>query len=153
MERDRISCYFGPFFALLSTPQLLNPENQNFEKMRKKPPKTKNKINKKPLGDIIILHHAPKIMIICYAVPEIWCETNLIFIFNLGYFFPFTPIMALKNQRFYKMKTNTRRYHHCTNVYQKLWSPCIWFLRYGVRQTDGWTDGKSDILRWVLHLK
>ena len=43
MERDRISCYFGPFFALLSTPQPLNPENQNFEKMRKKPPKTKNK--------------------------------------------------------------------------------------------------------------
>ena len=123
MEHDRISCYFGPFFALLSTPPPLNPENQNFEKMRKKThkkPKPKNKIKKKQPGDIIILHHAPKIMIICYAVPDIWCETNLIFIFNLGYFCAFTPIMALKNQRFYKMKANTRRYHHCTNVYQKL---------------------------------
>ena len=38
---DRISCHFGLFFALLPAN---NPENQNFEKMKKAP------------GDIIILH-------------------------------------------------------------------------------------------------
>ena len=37
---DRIFCHFGPFFALLPHN---NPENQNFEKMKKIP------------GDIIIL--------------------------------------------------------------------------------------------------
>ena len=33
---------------------------------------------------------APKIMIICYIVPEIlWCMTDVIFIFHLGLFFAF----------------------------------------------------------------
>ena len=41
---DRICCHFGPFPALLPPN---NPENQNFENMKKK---------KKTLGDIIILH-------------------------------------------------------------------------------------------------
>ena len=40
---DRICCHFGPFPALLPPN---NPENQNFENMKRK----------KTLGDIIILH-------------------------------------------------------------------------------------------------
>ena len=35
---------------------------------------------------------------------------------------------------------------------QKLWSDDVQFLRYGPWQTDGWTDRKSDIQRWVPHL-
>ena len=42
---DRIFCHFGPFFALTKSPHPpSNPENQNFEKM------------KKASEDIIILH-------------------------------------------------------------------------------------------------
>ena len=43
---DRTFSHFGPFFDLLapSPPPPNNPENQNFEKM------------KKTLGDIIVLH-------------------------------------------------------------------------------------------------
>ena len=42
---DRIFCDFGPFFALLPPN---NPENQNFEKMKKTP------------RDIITLHKCTK---------------------------------------------------------------------------------------------
>ena len=33
----------------------------------------------------------PKIMIICYTVPEIWCMTDVIVIFHFGLFFPLLP--------------------------------------------------------------
>ena len=56
-----------------------NPEDQNFEKM------------KKTSGDIIILHKLPKIMIKCYTVPEIWRVTDVILFFIFGYFLPFSP--------------------------------------------------------------
>ena len=39
------------------------------------------------------------------------------------------------------------RYHQFTYVYQKLWSDDVWFLRHGVWQMDGWTDGRMD--RWT----
>ena len=42
---DRIFCHYGLFFALLPP---IDPENQNFEKMKKIP------------GDIIILHVCTK---------------------------------------------------------------------------------------------
>ena len=47
MECDfgHMECHFGPFFALLPLPPSKKPENQNFEKMKKK-----------KHGDIIILH-------------------------------------------------------------------------------------------------
>ena len=35
--------------------------------------------------------HIPKIMIICYTVPEIWCMTNVIVIFHFGLFFALLP--------------------------------------------------------------
>ena len=43
----------------------------------------------------------PKIMIMCYTVPEIQCVTNVILIWAnpnpvLGYFFPFTPLTTQK---------------------------------------------------------
>ena len=33
----------------------------------------------------------PKIMIICYTVPEIWCVTDVIVIFHFGLFFALLP--------------------------------------------------------------
>ena len=48
---------------------------------------------------------APKIMIICYTVPEIWGMPDVILIFHLGLFFcPFTPLKNLINENFKKMK-------------------------------------------------
>ena len=70
---DRIFCHFGTFFAL-SPPN--NPKNKTFQKMKKIP------------GGIITLHTSvPKIMIICYTVPEIWCITDVSVIFHFGLFF------------------------------------------------------------------
>ena len=110
-------------------------------------------------------------MIICYTGPEIWCVMHVI-IFHFGSFFALLPPPpplpnSLKNQNFTKMKKtpgdifilhkcskkNNWRYHHFRYVYQKLWSDDGRFLRYGAWQTDGRTDGKSDIQRWVPHLK
>ena len=77
-----------------------NPKNQNFEKM------------KKTLGNIIILHrcmyHKWQMVIWC-MVPEISSTTTEFFVI-LDHFLP-------KNQNFEKMKKNSRRYHHFTQVY------------------------------------
>ena len=74
----------------------------------------------------------PKIMIICYTVPVIWCITDVIVIFHFGLFFALLPTKCPKNQNFEWMKKKTTlRYHHFTQVYQKSWSYAIMFLRYG----------------------
>ena len=89
-------------------------------------------------------------MIIRYAVPEMWLETDVIVIFILGNFYPFTPPISPKNGNFKKMKNNnnkkkkqkknkqtkqskTWRYHYFTQVYKKSWSYAMLFLRYMVR--------------------
>ena len=65
---------FRPFFTLL--PQ-------------KRPEKSKFWKNEKTPGDTVILRSVPKIMIICYNVPEIWHVTDVIFIFHFELFLPF----------------------------------------------------------------
>ena len=97
-------------------------------------------------------------MIICNAVPKIWRMTDVFVIFHFGLLFPLLPPPSSpKNENFKKMKKNAWWYHHFTFVNHKLWLDDVWFLRYGARRmdgrTDGWTDGKSDIYRWVPHLK
>ena len=89
---DRIFWHFGQFFTHLP-PKTIHfeiflpfyppnlPEKWKFQKNEKK---------NKPPGDIIILQSAPKIMIICNIVPEIWRVTNTI-VFILGYILPFYP--------------------------------------------------------------
>ena len=52
----------------------LNQENQNF-------------LEKKHLEISSFYASLPKIMIICYTVPEIWRMTDVIVIFYLGVFF------------------------------------------------------------------
>ena len=64
----------------------------------------------------------------------------------VDYFCPFTLLTAQKSTfRKKKKEKNFWRYHNFTHMYHKLWSDDVRFLRYGARQTDGWTDRKSDI--------
>ena len=66
------------------------------------------KKNKKMPGDIPKI--VPKIMIICYTVPEIWCMTDAIFIFHFGLFFtllpppPLPPLTAQKIKIYKKIR-------------------------------------------------
>ena len=50
----------------------------------------------------------------------------------LDHFLSFYPLNNLKNQYFEKLKKNTWRYYHFTQVHKKSWSYAILFLRYGV---------------------
>ena len=62
-------------------------------------------------------------------------QQNILKLVILGHFLPFysikTPkIKILKNEKI------CWRYEHFTHVYQKSQSHSVWFLRYGVRQTE-----------------
>ena len=89
--------------------------------------------------------YAPKIMIICYAVPEIWHMTHVILIFHFGLFLPFYPLPpppppnSPKNQNFKKWKKDLEISSFYTSVPNIMirWCmvPEIWCT------TGGWTDG------------
>ena len=89
---------------------------------------------KKHLEISSFYNSVPKIMIICYTVPETWCVTDVI-IFHFGPFFALYLPNSPKNQKFSKNEKEAWRYHHFTLVYQKPWSYAILFLKYG-----GWLD-------------
>ena len=86
----RIFCHFGPFFALLP---LWQPKISKFWKAEKNYLETSS-----------LYTSVPKMMIICYTVPEIWCMTDVIVIFHFGLFFALLPPNSPKNQNFEKMK-------------------------------------------------
>ena len=71
--KDIIFRHSGPFFALLPP---YEPENQNFEKMKKTP------------EDIFILQVCTILTVILRMVPEIWSATDKIFC-HFGLFLPF----------------------------------------------------------------
>ena len=136
---------FVPFYLL---PFSKDPKNQNFEK------------TKKASGDIIILHKCTKKhdhMLHCSRDTE-HDRCNFRFSF-WAIFCPFTP---LKTQKIKILKKWTK--HLETSSFYTC-APKIMITRYTVPeiwcatdewtdwQTDGWTDRKSDILRWVPHLK
>ena len=86
----------------------------------------------------------PIIMIRWCMVPEIWCVTDVIVISHIGLFFTLLlPLTAQKINILKKWKKKQQQkslgdiinLHMC--IYQKLWSDDVWFLRYGVQQTDG----------------
>ena len=63
--------------------------------------KTKIKKKRRKLLEISSFYNGvPKIMIICYTVPEIWWVTDVIVIFHFGLFLPFYPTNSPKNQAF-----------------------------------------------------
>ena len=114
-----IFLHFRPFFLDRFFPfyPRNNPENQNFEKMEKTP------------GDVIVLHKCTKKHGHMHTGPEIWCVTDVIFIFHFG---PFTPTPSpppppppappneAKKLNFEKTEKHAWRYHHVMHVYQKL---------------------------------
>ena len=76
-------------------------------------------------------------MIIRYTVPEIWCMTDVLVIFDYGLFFVLLPPLTAQ-----KIKILKKRKKHleisCTKNYDKIITVHV---RYGARQTDGQTDG------------
>ena len=78
-----------------------------------------------------------KTMIICYTVPEIWCMTDVIVIFDfgLGNFLPFYPHNSPKNQNFKKMKKrlDVWSFYTCVQKIMIRWCtvPKIWCDRGG----------------------
>ena len=83
MKCDRILCHFDPFLLFYSTN---NPKKQNLKKM------------KRHLEISPFYTSVPKIMIICYNVPEIWHLRNVITIFHFGPFFALLHPNSPKNQ-------------------------------------------------------
>ena len=70
----------------------------------------------------------PKIMIICYTVPEIWHLTDVIVIFHFGLFFVLLPPNSPKNKNFKQMREITGGIiilHNCTKNHDHLLY-CSW---------------------------
>ena len=103
--------------------------------------KLKKKKKKKILEISSFYTSAPKTMTTSYTVPEIWRVTNVIFIFHFGLISASLPCWKPENSEFLKMKKKTPWDILIKNVYHKLWSDNVQFLRYGVEGTDRWTDG------------
>ena len=85
--RDRIFSHFGLFLPFYPPN---NPENQNFEKM------------KKESGDDIILHMCTKITIIMYASWNMKCNWHFFFFVILGHFLLLYPTQKIKNMKKWK---------------------------------------------------
>ena len=83
MKCDRILCHFDPFLLFYPTN---NPKKQNLKKM-------KRRLEISPFYTSV-----PKIMIICYNVPETWHLRNVITIFHFGPFFALLHPNCPKNQ-------------------------------------------------------
>ena len=67
------------YFLLFCPPK--RPKNQNFKKRKKK----------KSFEILSFYTSVPKIIIICYTVPEAWRVTDVIFIFYFGLVFVLLP--------------------------------------------------------------
>ena len=107
-----------------------NPRNQSSLKMKKAPPAI----------IILHLHTTNDYYMMCGSWDIKHDRQNILPCWAI--FCPL-PHLNLKNQNFEKMEKKPWRYHHVTHVYQKLWFGDVWFLRYGVQQMDGQTDGKK----------
>ena len=147
--------FVGSNFLPFSTTN--NSKNQDFEKW------------KKCLEISSFYTSVPKIMILCHTVPEIWHVTDVICIFHFKLFFALLPPAPLppppqqsKKTKFHKMKKTTgdiiildmwtKNYDH---MMYSSWDMVS--KRWMDRWTDRWTNRKrsckSDIQRWVPHLK
>ena len=86
--------------------------------------------NKKKTARDVVLHMCTKITIMFSEIQR-WKEFFII----LGHFLPFNPPQKAWKLKFWKIETSTWRYHHFTQVYQKLQSYDECFLTYQVWQT------------------
>ena len=119
MVHDGCNCYFSfwTFFCIFTT--ITAPKIKISKKW------------KKVLEMSWFYTSVPKIVIIWYVVSEIWCMTNVIVIFHFELFFALLLAWKMKISK-KKKKKNPCWYHHFTQVYQKLGSYAILFLRYGM---------------------
>ena len=123
VQQTESFCHFRPFFALLAQSQ---SKESKFWKHEKKKKKKNWKYHHHFTQDTQVYQ---KTMLICYTVTEIWPVMDVIFKFSFrAMFCPF---------RTQKIKMYT--------LHKELWSNDVWFLRYGAKQMNGWTDGKSYI--------
>ena len=111
----------GWFLPFTSPPN--NPENQNYEKMKKK-----------TFGDVIILDLCNKKHDQVIMLTQIWSVTNIIFC-HFRPFFALLPHYWPQKLKFGKNVKNTWRYYPFTHVYHKSRSYDVWFLRYKVQRT------------------
>ena len=137
MVCDRCYCYFS-FWAIFCP---FTPLTAQKIKILKK--------WKKHLEISSFYTSVPKIMIICYTVPEIWCVTDVI-IFHFGLFFALLPLTAQKIRilkKWKKIPANIIILHMGTKNYDQMMHGS-WDM-----VCDRPTDRKSDIRRCVPHLK
>ena len=109
------------------------------------PPLKTRKINilkkwKKCLQRSWFYTNVPKIMIICYTVPEIRCMMDVILIFYFGLFF--AQPQKLKLFKKWKKTLEISSFYMCT---KNIGSHDVRFLKCSAQQTDRQMDGKSDI--------
>ena len=147
MAHDRCNCYFS-FWAIFWP---FTPVTDQKMKISKK--------WKKSLETSSFYTSVPQIMIISYTVPEIWHVTHVIIIFHFGLFF---ALLRSKNQNLkWKKHLEISSFYTCVPKIMIRWCtvPETWCRMNGQKNgrtdkwTDGWTGGKSDIKRWVPHLK
>ena len=120
-----IFCDFGRFFALLPPPPPPNdPENQNVEKRWKK-----------CLKILSFYRHMCNINVdhMIYGSWNTRCERQKFC--HFGPSLPFQPPDNTESKNF-KIEKNTWRYYHFTHLHHKWQSFDVWFLGYGVRQTE-----------------
>ena len=103
-----------------------NTENINFKK---------KKMKKTP-GDIILshiyVHHKWRSYDTWFLKYKL--QQTEVFVI-LGNFLPFQPNGKLENQNF-EIEKNTSRCYHSTYLHHKWQLYDVWFLRYGVQQTE-----------------
>ena len=98
MAHDRCNCYFSFWTIFCPFIPLTNGKIKISKKW------------KKLLEMSSFYTSLPKIVIIWYTVPEIWCMADVIVIFHFGLFFAFLPpLTAQKNQISKKWKKRDRQ--------------------------------------------
>ena len=129
MARDRCNCYFS-FWAIFCPLTPLTAQKIKISKKRKK-----------HLEISSFNTSAPKIMIICYTDPEIWCVTHEIVFFILDIFCPFTTLTAqkIKISQKWKKHLEISSCYTCVPKIMIRWCmvPEIWCA---TKTDDGWTE-------------
>ena len=97
MACDGCNCYFS-FWAFFCPFTLLIAKKWKFQRNNKK--------KKQQLEISSFKTSVPKIMIMCFTVPEIWHVTDAIVIFHFGFFCLFSPLTARKIKISKKWKKN-----------------------------------------------
>ena len=96
------------------------------------------KNEKNPWRDHNFAKSFPRIMIMLYCSWDVAHDGCIMYFTFWAVFYPFTPLTTQKVK--IKNIKKTRRYHHFTYVYQKLWSHGVWIQRYGGQWMDKWMD-------------